>query len=69
MFQENYLTCALYKFVALPEFEVIRPKLKEVMDSNNVFGTILLASEGINGTISGFKKGVLNVVSYCPGHT
>ena len=64
MLQENYLTCALYKFVAIPEFKIIRPKLKKIMDSNNVFGTILLASEGINGTISGLPKSVLSVVDW-----
>ena len=47
---EHFVVCALYKFVALPDFEAIRQPLLKVMEDNEVRGTLLLAAEGINGT-------------------
>jgi len=44
---------AFYKFVSLPHFEELRPRLLEAAKSRGIRGTILLAPEGINGTIAG----------------
>ncbi len=44
---------ALYKFVALPDFKAIQPKLLAECKRLNIFGTLLLADEGINGTVAG----------------
>ena len=66
----QYVTCALYKFVALPNYGSIRHPLLKVMTDNQVYGTLLLASEGINGTISSTRAGidaVLNWLSQQPG--
>ena len=61
---EKYLTCALYKFVSLPDFEALREPLHQVMVDNQVLGTLLLAQEGINGTISGLPADVESVLSW-----
>ena len=66
----QYVTCALYKFVALPNYGSIRHPLLKIMTDNQVFGTLLLASEGINGTISGTRASidtVLNWLAQQPG--
>ncbi|MDB9999637.1 rhodanese-related sulfurtransferase [Porticoccaceae bacterium] len=60
----QYVTCALYKFVALPNYGSIRHPLLSVMTDNNVFGTLLLAAEGINGTISGRREDIDAVLSW-----
>ena len=60
----DYVTCALYKFVALPNYGSIRYPLLKVMTDNNVFGTLLLATEGINGTISGRREDVDTLLSW-----
>ena len=60
----QYVTCALYKFVALPNYGSIRHPLLNVMTDNNVFGTLLLADEGINGTISGRREDIDAVLSW-----
>jgi len=60
----QYVTCALYKFVALPNYGSIRHPLLNVMTENNVFGTLLLAAEGINGTISGHREDIDVVLSW-----
>lgn len=60
----SYVVCALYKFVTLENFEALRDPLKAVMLENNVRGTLLLASEGINGTVAGSREGVDQLLSW-----
>ena len=61
---EKYLTCALYKFVSLPGFTGLQAPLRKIMSDNNVFGTVLLAAEGINGTIAGLPSDVQAVLGW-----
>ncbi len=56
--------CALYKFVRLENFESLRQPLIEKMESVLVKGTLLLAAEGINGTIAGPQSGINQVLSF-----
>jgi UPF0176 protein len=58
------VVCALYKFVALPDYQRLRQPLFDVMDNNQVRGTLLLAREGINGTIAGSRFAVDTVVNW-----
>ncbi|QQX78602.1 rhodanese-related sulfurtransferase [Shewanella sp. KX20019] len=52
------VVCALYKFVSLPEFENIQKPLLTVMEESGIKGTLLLASEGINGTVAGSQAAI-----------
>ena len=52
------VVCALYKFVDLPHFESLRQPLLDVMEINGIRGTLLLAKEGINGTVAGSKAAI-----------
>ena len=54
----QFIVCALYKFVALDKFEELQQPLLAKMLENGVCGTLLLAQEGINGTIAGSREGV-----------
>lgn len=56
--------CALYKFVRLDAFEALRTPLVNKMTSVDVKGTLLLAAEGINGTIAGPQTGIDNVLEF-----
>ena len=58
------VVCALYKFVTLENFEEIRQPLLDVMLDNDVKGTLLLANEGINGTIAGTRQGIDQVLAW-----
>lgn len=49
---------ALYKFVALADFEHIQPRLLERCKSLGIKGTLLLAHEGINGTVAGSREAI-----------
>ncbi|MGB1197979.1 MAG: rhodanese-related sulfurtransferase [Thalassotalea sp.] len=56
--------CALYKFVRLENFQDIKEPLLTHMLSNEVKGTLLLANEGINGTIAGTVIGIESVLAF-----
>lgn len=53
-----YVVAALYKFVHLADYVSLRDALYDHMVANKVKGTLLLAEEGINGTICGLREGV-----------
>lgn len=55
---------ALYRFVQLDNFESLRQPLLQQMLDNQVRGTLLLAAEGINGTIAGNEKAVESLLEY-----
>lgn len=48
-----FVVSAFYKFVRLDDFEAIRPGLLTHCKKHGILGTILLAREGINGTVCG----------------
>jgi UPF0176 protein len=58
------VVCALYKFVTLEDFAALRDPLLDFMLEHEVRGTLLLANEGINGTIAGSREGIDAVLSY-----
>ncbi len=58
------VVCALYKFVTLENFQALRLPLHEVMEAHQVRGTLLLADEGINGTIAGSRQAVDKVLAW-----
>jgi len=60
----DFLTAALYKFVALPDFAELKAPLLACCEANGVKGTLLLAEEGINGTIAGSPDGVRAVLAF-----
>lgn len=59
----QYVVAALYKFVSLPDFEQLQAPLLNVCKTHGIKGTLLLAAEGINGTVAGSREGIdaLNV--------
>jgi UPF0176 protein len=61
---EEYVVCAMYKFVTLDHYESLRDPLLELMKSLNVFGTLLLASEGINGTVAGSRNSIDSLLAW-----
>jgi len=62
--QDAYLTTAMYHFVSLPNFETLREPLLLFCVSRDIKGTFLLAHEGINGTVTGSEKSILELLSY-----
>jgi len=60
----SVVVAALYRFAEFPEFETWRQPLLDLMLENEVRGTLLLAAEGINGTIAGSRAGVDTVLDW-----
>ena len=57
------LVAAFYRFAALDERPALRKELQELAAAGAVRGTILLAAEGVNGTIAGPEAGVMAVLA------
>ncbi len=55
---KDYLVAAFYKFVHLPDYRDLQKTLQQRCADLGLLGTILLAKEGINGTISGSEKSI-----------
>jgi UPF0176 protein len=58
------VVAALYKFVPLPDFQELRGPLLDECRRHAVRGTLLLAQEGINGTISGSRDAIDAALAY-----
>ncbi len=58
------LVAAFYRFVVFEDFAAWQPRLKSICESGGVTGSILLAPEGINGTIAGRPDVVREVVTF-----
>lgn len=65
----NYVVCALYKFVALDDYKEKRQPLLDEMEKLGIKGTLLLAKEGINGTISGSREAIDAILAYLNSDT
>lgn len=55
---------ALYRFTPFEDCDGIRASLAELCSSFGIKGTLLLAHEGINGTIAGSDAGIAAVLGY-----
>lgn len=62
--EPSIVIAALYKFAALPDFAERREVLAQVCEQNGVMGTLLLADEGVNGTIAGPRDGIDAVLAH-----
>lgn len=60
---EQIVVVALYKFTPFANFADYRNKIFQTMRSQGVKGTLLLAHEGINGTIAGKQNGIDHVLA------
>lgn len=59
-----YTIAALYHFTRFADPAAIKPALLELCLTHEVKGTLLLAGEGINGTIAGPRAGIDAVIAH-----
>lgn len=67
-----FTIAALYHFTRFPDPSALKAPLAQLCCTNGVKGTLLLAHEGINGTIAGPREGidlVLDHIRHLPGCT
>lgn len=58
------IVAALYQFTPLPDFRELQGQLKAVCDHLKIKGTLLLAEEGINGTVAGTREAIDSLRSF-----
>ena len=64
MIVPNFIVAALYKFAKLTDYKEIQPVLLDVCLSLNIKGTLLLAEEGINGTVAGSREAIDELIKH-----
>lgn len=60
----SIVVAALYRFVSLPDYEALREPLLNKCLEEDITGTLLLAAEGINGTVAGSRQGIDALLDY-----
>ena len=61
-YKNNITVATLYKFVEINDLQSLRSEIQALCKENNAKGTILLAKEGINGTISARNKEIRSIL-------
>ena len=61
--KNEILVATLYKFVEINNLLSLQDNLYNICEENNIMGTILIADEGINGTISGKHNEIKETIS------
>jgi len=67
-YTNTYEIIAFYKFVHIDDCDTFAPALKQQMLDRNILGTILLADEGINGTICGLPESIAQIIDIMQAH-
>jgi len=60
----TYCVAALYHFAPLSDYKNLREPLQAMCDMLDLTGTILLAHEGINGTIAGTDQAIADILTF-----
>jgi UPF0176 protein len=60
----NWTVTAFYKFVGIDDPAALRPRVAEVCAKSGIVGTVLLAQEGINGTVAGPAEGIAAFLAF-----
>ena len=53
---DKYIISTFYKFLVIENYKELKIKFDKSLSKTNIKGTILLANEGVNGTIAGSKS-------------
>ena len=58
------VVATLYRFVSLPDYQSLREPLLDYCQSLGIKGTLLLATEGINGTVAGKREAIDQLLAH-----
>ena len=61
---KSYVVAAMYKFVNLDDYEKLQPEILSFCQEHNIKGTLLLAKEGINGTVAGTRQDMDDLLTF-----
>ncbi len=60
----SYVVAALYKFVSVPAYKELQEPLVRFCKEEGIKGTLLLAYEGVNGTVAGTRQAIDALLRY-----
>lgn len=61
---DTIVICALYQFAPLNDYQQLRAPLLRLMEANHIYGTLLLAEEGINGTVAASQQSIDTLLAW-----
>ena len=66
MFKDNdiKIICSFYKFKKIKNLYLLKKNLLNIIKKNQIFGTVIIAKEGINGSLSGNHKSIVLVEDF-----
>ncbi|MDC1184406.1 rhodanese-related sulfurtransferase [Alphaproteobacteria bacterium] len=64
MIKSKFTIVTFYQFKKIDNIIIIKKELSQLCKFNKIKGTIILAEEGINGTIAGISKSIIKFESY-----
>lgn len=60
----TWTVAALYRFISLDDLPNLQAQVRQVFERNDICGTLLIAPEGINGTIAGLGEKLDEAVDF-----
>ena len=64
----RFVVAALYKFVEIEDCAALQAELQQLCNTHGIMGTLLVATEGLNGTISGLPDAIKAVTGWLRAH-
>lgn len=61
--QTPWIVAAMYRFVALERLPALQKQIKDLCDEQDICGTLLIAPEGINGTVAGQGQAIPTLIA------
>lgn len=59
-----YTVCALYHFTPFDDIAAVQAPLRALCDAQNITGSLLIAPEGINGTVAGSAAAIDRLIAH-----
>jgi UPF0176 protein len=63
-FTRPVIVCALYRFVRLDDYRRLQAPLQQLLQDQAIAGSLLLAPEGINGTVAGTRAAIDTLLAW-----
>lgn len=64
----RFVVAALYKFIVIEDCPALQTELRDICHKYGIMGTLLIAKEGLNGTISGTSSAIDRIVAWLRAH-
>ena len=61
---DKITVCTFYKFSEISDLKNLKNKFFLFLTEKKIYGTVLIASEGINGTVSGLDSNIIEMINF-----